>query len=383
MPDRRSLRNLARSTRMLLIGAASLSVAPAWAAPDGAFSPDGWRLALPGHVFRFPRDHAAHPDHRTEWWYTTGHLAGVDGQEWGFQLTCFRAGLRRELPRPGLRWDARDVQFGHFTLTDHRAGTFQVAERRARSVPGLAHARSDRYDVRQQDWSMRLVGDRHLLVAGEGDTRLELDLRPAKPPVVHGVDGVSAKSAGHGQASHYVSFSRLLGTGVLSRGQQRQRVKVQAWMDHEWGSNQMASDEVGWDWFSLQLDDGQEAMFYLLRRADGSVVPQSSGTWIDRSGHARHLNLADFRVRPTSRWTSPHTGATYPAGWQIAVPGEATEFTITPRLADQELVTTASTGVAYWEGAVSVTSRRPGRPDVTGKGYVELTGYDRTRRPRI
>ena len=371
-------------TTLLAMGAALTGPAGSvQAAPGRDRSPDGWKLALPGYRFSFPRDHAAHPDHRTEWWYYTGHLTGAEGREWGFQLTCFRVGLRHETPRPGLAWDARDIQFGHFTLTDQRAGTFHVAERRARSVPRFAHARADRYDVRQQDWSMRLEGDHHRLVAGDGDTRLELDLLPAKPPVIQGVNGVSAKSAGRGQASHYVSFTRLGGTGLLTRGKARERVSVQAWMDHEWGSNQMAADEVGWDWFSIQLDDGREAMFYLLRRADDTVVPQSSGTWVDREGKARHLSLGDFRIRPTARWTSPRTRATYPAGWRIAVPGEDTELEIKPRMADQELVTSASTGVAYWEGAVAVTARRPGRPDVAGKGYVELTGYDRTRRPRI
>jgi predicted secreted hydrolase len=269
------------------------------------------------------------------------------------------------------------------TLSDLRQGTFQMAERRARAVPRLAHAIDGRYDVRQQDWSVQLVGDRHHLVARDGDTRLELDLVPTTRPVIHGIEGVSAKSSGRGQASHYVSYPRMRGSGVLTRGKTRESVTIQAWMDHEWGSNQMAPDEVGWDWFSIQLEDGRNLMLYLLRKQDGSVVPQSSGTLVEANGQHRHLGRTDFTVTPTATWKSPRTQATYPAGWSIRVPGHDLDLTIAPRLADQELVTEASTGVAYWEGAVNVIARTPGKGATRGKGYVELTGYDLTRRPRI
>ena len=53
------------------------------------------------------------------------------------------------------------------------------------------------------------------------------------------------------------------------------------------------------------------------------------------------------------------------------IPAEAM---VTPLLADQELRTSRSTQVTYWEGAVSVSGIRQGR-SVKGQGYVELTGY--------
>jgi predicted secreted hydrolase len=172
-----------------------------------------------------------------------------------------------------------------------------------------------------------------------------------------------------GRASHYYSLTRLLGEGTLTTPGGWHPVRAAAWMDHEFGSNQLDPEQVGWDWFSLQLGDGRELMLYQLRRQDGAVEPLSSGTLVERDGRTRSLRRADFRLTPLIHWRSPRTGGVYPARWRIAVPAAGVDLTVTPTVPDQELATTASTSIAYWEGSVRVSGT------TSGRGYVELTGY--------
>jgi predicted secreted hydrolase len=340
-------------------------------------APGAWRLALPGYRYRFPRDHAAHPGFQTEWWYYTGHVRAPEGAVYGFELTFFRVGIRPPSPpvsggRGGesrSAWALHDVYFAHFALTDPARGRFRATDVISRGALDMAGARTDRYHVWIDDWLARLDGQTHELRADHPEWALDLRLRAAKPPVIHGFGGVSQKAAGRGRASHYYSLTRMQGSGRLRVGEKWLPVEALAWMDHEWGSNQLAPDQVGWDWFSIQLDDGRELMLYRMRRRDGSADPVSSGTLIEASGRARPLRLAEFRLAATEEWRSRRTGGRYPSGWQIQVPGAKLDLTLTPTLREQELVTRGSSGVAYWEGAVRVSG------SANGVGYVELTGY--------
>jgi predicted secreted hydrolase len=354
---------------------------PGWLSP--------WRGALPGYQFRFPRDHAAHPAFKTEWWYYTGHLEAEKGHSFGFELTFFRFGVRPPGTGGKSAWTLRNLYAAHFAVTDETARRFVFAERLSRGALGMAGASSDRYRVWVDDWNTELYlfnssNDRgvsaanrrpgrhretHRLRAAGSGYDLDLSLRSAKPPAIHGMDGVLQKASGLGRASHYYSLTRLLGEGTLTTPGGRYLVRAATWMDHEFGSNQLDPGQVGWDWFSLQLDDGRELMLYQLRRQDGTIEPLSSGTLVERDGRTRHLRRADFRVRPLTHWRSPRTGGVYPARWRIAVPSAGVDFTVTPTVPDQELVTTASTGINYWEGSVRVSGT------TSGRGYVELTGY--------
>jgi predicted secreted hydrolase len=328
----------------------------------------GWRPALPGYRYSFPRDHAAHPEFQTEWWYYTGHLRARDGRRFGFELTFFRVGVRREV-RSRSAWALHDVHFAHFALTDVGRRRFHVTDRINRGALGMSGALTERYRVWIDDWEASLDGERHALRASHPDWSLALSLRSTRPPVIHGVDGVSRKAEGPGRASHYYSLTRVMGGGTVRVGSEALAVTAQAWMDHEWGSNQLTPEQVGWDWFSLQLDDGRELMLYLLRRRDGSNEPVSSGTLVAADGRARHLPLDAFHVHATGEWRSPHTGGRYPAGWRVRIPGENLDVTVTPLMPDQEVIPTGGAGVVYWEGAVRVSG------GATGVGYVELTGY--------
>ena len=308
----------------------------------------------------FPRDHGSHPDVPVEWWYYTGHLADARGRPYGFQLTFFRV---------------RDVHLAHFAWTDVSRRTFRYVEKTHLGVPGIASANERGLDVSNEDWSAREGrGGAHELSASGPDGELELTLSPVKPPVLHGENGLSRKGAGPREFSQYVSITRLAARGSLARGGRREPLSGTAWFDHEWGSGVLPAGAAGWDWFALQLDDGSELMLYRIRRADGSATPFSSGTFVPSRGAAVPVRWSDVTLSESRTWTSPRSRARYPAAWRIAVASIGLDVSVEPLLADQELETSSSTGVTYWEGACAVKGTRSGRP-IAGKAYVELTGY--------
>jgi predicted secreted hydrolase len=348
----------------------ALALALAWALLGG-FS---YRVAVPGRSFSFPRDHASHPDFKTEWWYYTGHLAGERGGEYGYQVTFFRVGVRdRQDPASGKPLFS-DLYMAHFALSDKRSKRFRFFERAQRGFPEKAGASADAYRVWIESWKAYGSGGSHFIEVDAGEHRLKLELKPLKPPVLHGENGFSRKGEGEGNASYYYSLTRLRAEGELVVGGTRERVSGQSWMDHEFGTHQLAEDQVGWDWFSVQLDDRSEIMLYLMRRKDGSVDRHSSGTLVDPSGRASRLGLGDFRVEVSRRWKSPRSGAVYPMRWRVTLPRHGIELEIVPFFEDQELDTAKSTRVVYWEGAAEVSGKVKGRP-VRGLAYVEMTGY--------
>jgi predicted secreted hydrolase len=145
-------------------------------------------------------------------------------------------------------------------------------------------------------------------------------------------------------------------------------------MDHEFGTRILEPGQVGWDWFSIQLDDGRELMIFQIRRADGSVDPRSSGTLIEMDGRAIHIPFGEFSVTAGERWSSPASKAAYPIEWRVEVPAQGLSLSVTAAFADQELRATESTGVIYWEGSVEARGRA-GEGEARGRGYLEMTGY--------
>ena len=333
-----------------------------------------FQLALPGWNFVFPRDHASHPNFKTEWWYYTGHLTSDRGEPFSYQLTFFRVGVRQPDPQARSAWALNTLYFAHFALTDLRGRKFIFHEKTGRGALGMSGAATDHYKVWIDDWQAELEGEVHHLQAAAGEMALDLKLTPEKPPVINGENGVSQKAAGQGHASHYYSLTRLATAGRLTYQGRTLPVQGLSWMDHEFSSSQLAPYQSGWDWFSLQLNDGQELMLYVLRHQDGSADPFSSGTLVDPQGHGQHLKLADFDIQPLKKWTSSRSGATYPAGWKIRLLQQGYEMELYPTIPDQELITSQSTRITYWEGSVRASGTRYGQP-VQGWGYVELTGY--------
>ncbi|PYT27356.1 MAG: carotenoid 1,2-hydratase, partial [Acidobacteria bacterium] len=274
-------------------------------APAADFEP--YHRAAPGYRYAFPRDHFEHPAFRTEWWYYTGNLRDSTGKRYGFELVFFRQGQRRGLADNRSAWRVDDLYLAHAAVTDISGKRFYYHERLNRAGPGVAGASVARCRVWNGNWSAQWQGEWQTLEATADDFRFRLDLGSAKPPVVHGLNGISRKGEADGEASHYVSLTRLNVSGELYVDGAKHTVTGVSWMDHEWFTNQLAKDQVGWDWLSVQLDNQTELMLFRLRRRDGSVDPYSAGTYIDVQGHARHLMRNEFSLTPQGYWKSART----------------------------------------------------------------------------
>ena len=334
-------------------------------------SSDGWAQATPDRSVRLPDDHRSHPEFRLEWWYYTGQLWARQ-RRFGYQVTFFRLGVNPEPPTPS-RWAIRDVFMTHVALTDLAEQRHVAFERLNRAAVGWAGASETTYEVWNENWRGWLDDRRHRLVASTQAFSLDLTLEEGKPPVLHGVGGYSQKGSSAGNASYYYSLTRMPTRGTLTLDGERFAVEGVSWMDHEFGTTFLEPDQEGWDWFSLQLDDGTDLMMFRLRGRDGSIDPRSSGTVVDPGGRSRALETASFALDPGRIWSSPATGGRYPVEWRVRVPAELLDLAVRASVDSQELSGLAS-GVAYWEGVVDVDGTRGGRR-VTGRGYLEMTGY--------
>jgi predicted secreted hydrolase len=337
---------------------------------------EGFFQALGPREFQFPEDHGHHPGFQTEWWYYTGNLTSKDGRPFGFQLTFFRVQLKPEPFLAGSPWRSNQVYFAHLTISNLQDGEFLTAEKVGRGKMGIGGVSLDSQRVRVflHGWETVIQEDVHDLKADGDDFAIDLQLVSQKRPVLHGKKGLSRKGGGPGQASYYYTLSRLKSQGVLTLHDERLKVSGFSWMDHEFSSNVLSKDQAGWDWMGLQLSHNRELMLYVLRHRDGSVAPYSSGTLIQSDGTPVHLPKETFVVRPVDFWVSKQSQTRYPSGWHVEVLPYRMNLTVTPNMKNQELITSQSTQVTYWEGSVRVTGAAA-RERVMGSGYVELTGY--------
>ncbi len=352
--------------RRRLLAALPLAVVPPAAA--AVSYPD----VRPGETFRFPRDHGAHPEYRTEWWYITGWLRTRDGRDLGVQITFFRS--RPDLDATGRsRFSPAQLLFAHAALADPRAGRLRHAQVAARAGLGLAEVSSETTDVQLERWSLALDGDTYRARIPAGDFELALAFRTDRPPVPQGEDGYSRKGPLARQASRYYSRPNLAVSGTVRTPAGTDAVTGLAWLDHEWSSEILDERAVGWDWIGLNLDDGSALMAFRIRAADGTTL-WAGGGLTRRDGTARRFTEGEVRFTPARLWTSPRTGTHYPVAMRVETPDLVLD--LSPLLDDQELDSRASVGTVYWEGAVMASAS--GRP--VGRGYLELTGYWRKLR---
>lgn len=362
----------------LSITCTALAILPA---VGGDEWPPAWSKALPGWEYQFPRDHASHPEFKSEWWYFTGNLAARDGRRFGYELVFFRQGVRppeagRENgKRPRLQTDS--IKLAHFAIADPARGGFHFGQRTSRGAFGEAGfgELSDStttlawIDSWQCQWDERA---QHFLIrAQEREFAIEATLRPQKPPVLHGKYGVSQKAEGAGNASHYYSFTRMHAQATLTVDGVAHQAEGLGWFDHEWSTSQLSESQTGWDWFSIQFDDGTELMLYQLRMKTGGIDPHSHGTFVNTNGDTLHIASDQYSMQPLKFWTSPETGATYPVTWRIHIENPDMELAVTTPLDAQELVLDP---ISYWEGMIEAEGTRDKHP-VHGRGYLEMTGY--------
>ena len=335
---------------------------------------EGFAVPQPGKVFSFPRDHGSHPEFKLEWWYVTGHLyaeaGGQAARRFGFQATFFR----QAAPDKSIQ-----LHLAHMALLDVTTGKFIHQERLDRAGWD-AHSSAQTLDVRQGNWSLRLsdpaapAGAERIDLRGgvQAEAALALTLVPAKPLVVFGENSVSRKGAAPTAASYYLTFSRLRAEGELTLGTEKFAVRGEAWLDHEISSSQLDTNQVGWDWVSIQFTDGRELMVYQLRTRGGGTDPASTLTWVDAA--AKPVKQK-FTWEVLDTWKSPATGAVYPVRVAIATTdpatGAAARYTLEPLAREQELAGSVG-GIAYWEGACRV---RDAAGREVGSAYMELTGY--------
>jgi predicted secreted hydrolase len=342
-----------------------MAIATALGEDDGLA---GYARALAPRPLRFPADHGPHEAYRTEWWYVTGNLAATGGRRLGYQITFFRIALR---PRPvttGSGWRTEQVYMAHLALTDAASARHRGLERFSRAALGLAGATAEPFRVWLEDWELASVAEGFFplrIRARSQDFALELQLTTAKPMVLQGERGLSRKGAEPGNASYYYSFTRLPTQGQVRLDGERLAVTGTSWLDREWSTSALEADQVGWDWFALQLDDGRELMYYRLRARDGDTHPYSAGVLVDATGATRTLSAEAVQLRALGHWRSPHTGIRYPVAWQLDVPRAGLQLQVEPLVKGQEMRTTAH----YWEGAVEVEG------SASGVGYLEMTGY--------
>ncbi|MBK5933059.1 putative secreted hydrolase [Rhodovulum imhoffii] len=319
---------------------------------------EGYAVPAPGMALEFPRDHGAHPQYRVEWWYVTANLNGPDGTEYGVQWTLFRTALAPQT-RPG--WDDPQVWMGHAGLTT--PSRHFTAQRLGRGGIGQAGVEALPFRAWIDDWHMTGteagISTLNLWASGP-EFSYDLALRADGPQVLQGDRGYSVKSAS-GQASYYYSQPFYRAEGTLNLADGPVPVTGQAWLDREWSSQPLGTDQTGWDWLSLHFDTGEKLMAFQLRSAAG---PYTSGTWIGPDGSAAPFRDGLLRLTPLE--TAAVAGRKLPVRWRAELPGRGLDVEITALNAQSWM----NTLFPYWEGPVQISGSHGGR------GYLEMTGYE-------
>ncbi len=344
---------------------------------------DGFAVPQPGRRFEFPRDHGSHPNFKIEWWYVTGHLFGESDRRFGFQATFFRrAGPALTNGSPltagSELFGNGELHLAHMALLDVSGERF-IYEERLNRVGWDAGSSTNTLAVHNGNWFLRLGTNASASLSLQGSIRGEaafsLELTPTKPLVIFGEKGVSRKGASPTASSHYLTFSRLAVAGEVTLAGRKQSVRGQAWMDHEISSSQLDDDQAGWDWASLQLNDGREIMAYRLRKKDGRTDPFSQLAWVDAQSRVTNRNSTQFTWSTVRTWKSPATAGVYPVHVKLTTTdpsnGQSVSFTLEPIILPQEL-NGGLGGIPYWEGACHVLNEKAER---VGSAYLELTGY--------
>ncbi len=319
-----------------------------------------------GRRLIFPRDHGAHPDYRTEWWYVTGWIES-SGVARGFQVTFFRS-------RPGMQEDnesafaPKQLIFAHAAIADAANGRLIYDERVGREGFGLAYANSSDTDVGIDGWTLsRSGGEYHTRIVAD-DFAFDLSFVPTQPVLLQGRDGFSSKGPRPDEASYYYSLPHLRVEGTIQFDGETAAVSGEAWLDHEWSSQYLSPAAQGWDWLSINLADGGALMAFRMRARSGGTL-WAGGSVRHRDGTLSILSPGDVEFEPTRLWRSPRTGIEYPV--EMRVRAGRYDVELVPLMDDQELDSSASTGILYWEGAV----RASAGGQRVGRGYLELTGY--------
>jgi predicted secreted hydrolase len=339
----------------------------------GAMTPS-YAPVTAGRRLEFPADHGSHPQFRTEWWYVTGWLTTERGQPLGFQVTFFRTKPDIDENNPSA-FAPHQLLIAHCAISDPKRGRLWQDQRIRRAGMGLAEAATGDTRVWIGNWSLERAAAGYSAKVEAEDFTVDLMLTETQAPLLNGDSGVSRKGPSPSAASYYYSLPHLRVAGAVARQGAADRVTGEAWLDHEWSSEYLDSQAVGWDWIGVDLDDGAALMAFRIRGPRGEQR-WAGGTLRGSDGQVQILQPADVEFHPGRRWTSPRTRIAYPVQWRVRAGRR--EFNLEPLLDDQENDTRLSTGAIYWEGAVRAYERER----LVGRGYLELTGYGERLRLR-
>jgi predicted secreted hydrolase len=322
---------------------------------------------ISGYSLTFPRDYGSHPQFHTEWWYVTGWLQTQGGEPLGFQITFFRTKPNIADDNPSS-FAPRQLLIAHCALSDPKRGRLWQDQRIRRAGLGLADAETADTHVWIDDWVLKRAGGVYAATITAEDFGLDLKLAPTQPELLNGNAGLSRKGPAIHAASYYYSVPHMQVAGSLSRKGATEQVTGEAWFDHEWSSEYLDEQAVGWDWIGINFDDGAALMAFRMRDARGGAR-WAGGTLRAADGKMQILEPADVDFRAVRQWVSPRSGTRYPV--QLHVRAGVREFDLEPLIDDQENDTRLTTGAVYWEGAVRAFEQRR----LAGRGYLELTGY--------
>jgi predicted secreted hydrolase len=326
-------------------------------------SGQGFAPVTPGKTFAFPTDHGPHPDYRIEWWYVTANLMDSAGVAYGAQWTLFRQAMTPGAQQEG--WANQQIWMGHAAVT--RADTHRYSEAFARGGVGQAGVETKPFRAWIDSWQMR-ASDRMReetvapleLNASGTDFSYALRLDADRSLVLQGDAGYSKKSE-RGQASYYFSQPYFKAAGSITIDDKTHEVTGLAWMDREWSSQPLASDQTGWDWLSLHLTSGEKLMLYRLRQKDGHN--DLYGNWIEPDGRSIEIASTDNSMTPTA--VTDIEGRKIPTAWRIAIPSRSLTIECIPLNPRSWM----GTSFPYWEGPISFKGSH------SGLGYLEMTGY--------
>ncbi len=359
---RRRMRTIALSTAASLVPGCAMAAMP-------AYSP-----VTSGHPLTFPSDYGSHPQFRTEWWYVTGWLDTAHGEPLGFQITFFRTKPNVDESNPSA-FTPHQLLVAHCAISDPKRGRLWQDQRIRRAGLGLAEAAAGDTDVRIDRWSLKRDAAAYYAKIDAEDFTLDLKLSETQAALLNGDAGVSRKGPTAEAASYYYSLPHMRVAGAIARQGSHDLVSGEAWFDHEWSSEYLEPQAVGWDWIGINLDDGAALMAFRIRSAQGE--PRwAGGTLRGSDSRTQILRPGDIEFTAGRRWTSPRTGITYPVQWHVRAGSR--QFDLEPLIDDQENDTRLSTGAIYWEGAVRAYEQR----HIVGRGYLELTGYGERLRLR-
>jgi predicted secreted hydrolase len=339
----------------------------------------GFSKADHPRTFRFPKDHAAHPGYRIEWWYLTGNLKTKtktnktdNDAEYGYQITFFRTALQAKPTDRKSAWASNHIWMAHLAVSDIKQQQHYQQQRFSRESLGLAGFQQQPFKIWLEDWQIPAADNGDFpwkITAKDQQFSIDLTVNPLKPAVLQGDQGLSQKSVEAENASYYYSFTRLNTTGTLTVAGKKQAVEGLSWLDREWSSSTLGKDQVGWDWFSLQLNtDYEELMFYRLRNKTGQSDHYSRGKWIKANNETINLENHEVKLTALEYWQSDN-GKTYPISWQLTIPKLSQQLIVKAAIKDQLM----RTSIQYWEGAVTV--HETDSQHLIGNGYLEMTGY--------